>query len=131
MLQWGVDADNPRARVPLAEDLVRNGQPERALAVLDELEKPLQGELSYELAHLELMLRVGREVPQASLVRLYRAGPLLPEVRRILARAAAQRGLTVEALAHMEYLPRLGPLTAEDQTLVRTLRQKLAGGAAP
>lgn len=131
MLQWGVSADNPRARLPLAEALVRNGQPERALAVLDELEKPLGGDLAYEQQRLELMLRMGREVPQDALVRLYRAGPLVPEVRRILARTAAQRGLNAEALAHLDYLKRLGPLTAEDQGLLESLRQKVAGGEAP
>lgn len=130
LLSAGLESEQPRTRMALAGNLVENGEVERALGVLEELEPALHGDLAYEAMRWELMLRLGRPVPDDALVRLYRAGPLQPEVRRVLARAMAQRGQDAEALAHLKYLERLGPLTREDQALRESLRQKLAGGEA-
>jgi spermidine synthase len=131
MLARGDEDDAPRTRMSMASSLMENGQPERALSVLDGLEKSLGGDLRYQELRLGLMLQLGREVSDEALLRLYEGGPLIPGVRRILARVAAQRGLNAEALAHLEFLGRLGPLSPEDQALRESLRQKLAGGNAP
>ncbi len=131
MLAWGDEDDAPRIRMSMAASLVDNGQLERALSVLDGLEKSLGGDLRYQEMRLGLMLRLGREVSDEALLRLYEGGPLVPGVRRILARVAAQRGLNADALAHLEFLGRLGPMSPEDQALRESLRQKLAGGDAP
>jgi thioredoxin-like negative regulator of GroEL len=131
LLERGDEEDAPRTRMAMAASLVEHGQVERALFVLDGLEKSLGGDPQYQLMRVDLLLRLGREVPDEALVRLYRDGPLNPGVRRVLARASARRGLDAAALAHLEYLRGLGPLSSEDQALRESLRQKLAGGEAP
>ncbi|HYO54857.1 hypothetical protein [Archangium sp.] len=131
MLDWRDEDDAPRTRMAMASSLVENGQAERALAVLEELEKPLRGDLQYESMRLGLMLQLGRDVPDEALIHLYRTSPLHPAVRRVLARAAARRGQNAEALAHLEFLGRLGPMNPEDQALRDSLRQNLAGGQTP
>ncbi|QRN96141.1 hypothetical protein JRI60_45155 [Archangium violaceum] len=131
MLERGDEEDAPRTRMSMVSSLVEHGQVERGLSVLEGLEKSLRGDLQYELMRLDLMLRLGREVPDEALVRLYRDGPLNTGVRRVLAKVSARRGLDAAALAHLEFLRGLGPLSSEDQALRESLRQKLAGGAAP
>jgi spermidine synthase len=131
MLEWAGDEDAPRTRLAMAASLAEYGQKERALSVLDSLEASLGNDLQYRVLRLDLMLQLGRPVTDEALLRLYRDGPLVPEVRRILARVAASRGLNAEALAHLEYLGRLGPMKPDDQALRESLRQKLAGGATP
>ena len=131
LLSWGLDAEVPRARMALAGNLVENGQVERALSVLEALETSLKGDLAYEVMRWDLTLRLDRPVPDEALVSLYRAGPLVPDVRRILVRALAQRGLDSQAYVHLEYLKQLGPLSPEEQALRESLRRKLAGGETP
>ena len=130
LLRWGLDAQQPRARMVLAGNLVQAGQDERALEVLEALAPALQGDLAYEVMRWDLVLKRGRDVPDDVLVRLQRAGPLQPEVRRLLVRTLAQRGRDVEALEHLAYLQRLAPLTPEDRALGESLRRKLAGQGA-
>ncbi|MFY0583862.1 spermidine synthase [Cystobacter fuscus] len=120
LLRWDPEAP-PAARLALVEELVRNGQLERALSVLESESSLSRVGLAAEVLRLELMLQLGRPVEDEALLRLYSQGPLVPEVRRILARVMAQRGLKAETLAHLEFLRQLGPPRPEDRALRESL----------
>ncbi|WP_143177764.1 hypothetical protein [Cystobacter ferrugineus] len=116
LLRWDPEA-SPAMRLALVQELVRGAQSERALSVLEAEPALSRAGLAAEVLRLELMLQLGRPVEDEALVRLYRQGPLVPEARRVLARVMAQRGLKAEALAHLEFLRKLGPPRPEDDAL--------------
>jgi spermidine synthase len=128
LLLQSVDEDDaPRLKLTVAEQLNQHGLKDRALEIVEGLAKPLGGSLPYEEVRITLRLESGKEVSDAEVATLYRAGPLQPSVRRVIAKVAAAQKKYPEAIAHLDYLARLGGFTKQDAALREELQAKLQG----
>ncbi|HEY8209696.1 MAG TPA: hypothetical protein VIG99_19550 [Myxococcaceae bacterium] len=111
----------PAERLQIADLLLRAHRPERALELLASLEPKQAHRPAFQELRARALLEQGQVPTAEELTRLYLSGPLQPEVRRLLAAAAAKQGDREGALAQARVLVRLAPPTPEDMALLKSL----------
>src|SRR5262249_56051640 len=83
--------------------------------------KGLQGGVDCREVQATLRFEKDGNLADQELVELYRLAPLNQAVRRLAARACAQRGDAADALMHLAVLQRLGNIKPGDRQLAAAL----------
>ncbi len=123
------DHSSRAIRVVLIQALAAQGAFDEALSELDLLAKEdprLEHNLDYRLTRSLVVFQRDLDVPDDDLMDMYRLAPTDPELRRLLARVSARRGMKQEAMAHVRILRLEGLMTPADEAFERSLQQGAA-----
>ncbi|MEZ4442798.1 MAG: hypothetical protein R3B72_27125 [Polyangiaceae bacterium] len=106
----------------LVKALILTDQKPRALEVLRLRKKRRSTVL--EVARLQLQMELEGSVDDRDVAELYARSPLAAEVRRFLVRLSLKRDRPDQALAHLDFLARVFPLTEPEKALHARLRAR-------
>ena len=115
------DGEAPAGMLAIVEQIAGRGDIDRALSILAGMDKRFQGRVDYRELQATLRFEKDGNLADQELVELYRLAPLNQAVRRLAARACAQRGDAADALMHLAVLQRLGNIKPGDRQLAAAL----------
>ncbi len=113
-------------RLDLVRQLVFAGALDSAEKLLGLLQVTPRIRGDYLARWADLQLARGESISDAQVAELLTAAPLDPDARSVVVRALAQRGERTAALAHLQFLPRLGVPRREAMALAQQLELSLS-----